>query len=581
MSKGGSTININFRGGSGGGVQKNNYPSSSRSHGNIGSGESHGGSGNDGGGYGFSHNNSHGYGGRGPSREALAAATRYEAAQAAQQAQAAQAQAAAQEAQQAAQAVQEALQKAKASQAQYEYETKVAEMLQQTRAAAKVSQVSLAEASKPRTTASEAWEMVQKAIVSFNKANEDQIKNNQAALKWKDPSILAQSPIWPMMDQQSRDLAARNYNAVLHNQGVFARAFDLHKTLYEHSRKVYELAQEDEYNVVPTGIKFKRSDVDTAERSVVIAQKFISLYKEKAKALDVFKTQPAIVAKSHAMAGYWGYTEKARQKLKDSVLDHVNWDEMYEAPAIKAIQSFATAEKQWVLLNKPAAQKEFDFFHSSLGYFPRADFATITKLNLSNSCMDDDNVLGVTSALTILPNLKYLDVSGNKITVTGEGFLVKALQKFQQEIKILLYKFKKLEIVEEAKDQGDLIFGSKEERQEAIKHYLNRAKGNGVDVDNIVATKDIWTAIKTGAKVSTGFIGGLIKCNLGYDSVEEFAAKEAVAAVSKKAANGMFVLDFLTCYFETFDEYAISKEGIQYMHDIKLIETGEFIEHVE
>jgi hypothetical protein len=54
MSKGGSTININFRGGSGGGVQKNNYPSSSRSHGNIGSGESHGGSGNDGGGYGFS-----------------------------------------------------------------------------------------------------------------------------------------------------------------------------------------------------------------------------------------------------------------------------------------------------------------------------------------------------------------------------------------------------------------------------------------------------------------------------------------------------------------------------------------------
>jgi len=44
---------------------------------------------------------------------------------------------------------------------------------------------------------------------------------------------------------------------------------------------------------------------------------------------------------------------------------------------------------------------------------------------------------------------------------------------------------------------------------------------------------------------------------------------------------GVFVVDFLSCYFETFDEYATSKVGIQYMHDIKLIETGEFIEHVE
>jgi len=195
--------------------------------------------------------------------------------------------------------------------------------------------------------------------------------------------------------------------------------------------------------------------------------------------------------------------------------------------------------------------------------------------------MDDYNVSTITNALTLLPNLKYLDVTGNKITVTGEGFLVKALQKFQQEIKILLYKFKKLEIVEEAKDQGDLIFGSKEERQEAIKHYLNRAKDNGVDVDNIVATKDIWTAIKNGAKVSTGFIGGIIKCNLGYDSVEEFAAKETLAALSKKMERGVLVADFLSCYFETFDDYVTSKEGIQYMHDIKLIETGEFIEHAE
>ena len=87
--------------------------------------------------------------------------------------------------------------------------------------------------------------------------------------------------------------------------------------------------------------------------------------------------------------------------------------------------------------------------------------------------------------------------------------------------------------------------------------------------------------MKTSIKLSTGFIGWLVKCNLQYDSVGEFAAKEMLAAASKKADNGIFVVDFLSCYFETFDEYAASKVGVQYMHDIKLIETGEFIEHVE
>jgi hypothetical protein len=195
--------------------------------------------------------------------------------------------------------------------------------------------------------------------------------------------------------------------------------------------------------------------------------------------------------------------------------------------------------------------------------------------------MRDHNAYTLANTLTVLPNLKYLDVLGNDITHTGEGFFAKSIQNLKQEIKILLYKFEKLEILEEAKKQGDLIFGSKEERQEAIKYYLNWAKSNGVDVDNIVASKDIWTSVKTSAKLTTGFIGGLVKCNLQYDSVEEFTAKETLAALSKKMERGVFVVDFLSCYFETFDEYATSKVGIQYMHDIKLIETGEFIEHVE
>jgi hypothetical protein len=56
---------------------------------------------------------------------------------------------------------------------------------------------------------------------------------------------------------------------------------------------------------------------------------------------------------------------KARQQFKVDVERYVACEEdrvAHEGPAIKAIQSFATAEKQWVLLNKPVAQIEFDFF---------------------------------------------------------------------------------------------------------------------------------------------------------------------------------------------------------------------------
>ena len=127
---------------------------------------------------------------------------------------------------------------------------------------------------------------------------------------------------------------------------------------------------------------------------------------------------------------------------------------------------------------------------------PRSDYATITKLNFSNSGMGVIECEYLAHTLTSLPNLKYLDVSGNNITAAGEGYFVKALKGVRNifgggQIKILMHKFEKEAVVEEAKKQGDLIFGSKEERQEAIKYYLNRAKGNGVDVDNIVASKDI------------------------------------------------------------------------------------------
>jgi Leucine-rich repeat (LRR) protein len=80
VSKGGATININFRGGSGSGGEKSSYPSSSRNHGGSGSDRNHGGSSNDGvDREGYLHNNSHGYSTRAPWHQIQEAADRYEA----------------------------------------------------------------------------------------------------------------------------------------------------------------------------------------------------------------------------------------------------------------------------------------------------------------------------------------------------------------------------------------------------------------------------------------------------------------------------------------------------------------------
>ena len=73
-------------------------------------------------------------------------------------------------------------------------------------------------------------------------------------------------------------------------------------------------------------------------------------------------------------------------------------------------------------------------------WFPRANFATITKLNLSNSGMLDNNAYSLANTLTILPNLKYLDVSGNQITATGEGFFVNSLTSLKTQDMVVILK---------------------------------------------------------------------------------------------------------------------------------------------
>ena len=161
---------------------------------------------------------------------------------------------------------------------------------------------------------------------------------------------------------------------------------------------------------------------------------FILVYVARVAEMLVLETPPDGVAGANARARKQEYVIKAREAVKVEADRYAAYEVdrvAHEGTAIKAIQSFATAEKQWVLLNKPAPQNEFDFFYSSIGWFPRADFTTITKLNLSNSGMRDHNAYTLANTLTVLPNLKYLDVLGNDITHTGEGFFAKSIQNLK------------------------------------------------------------------------------------------------------------------------------------------------------
>ncbi len=206
-----------------------------------------------------------------------------------------------------------------------------------------------------------------------------------------------------------------------------------------------QLAQEDaETNIAIGTVTFTRSDIAKVAKSIEVGEKFHAFYTAEVREFCSMQNQNGLVARSTTNAIQWDYVLRARQQFKVDVERYVAIDEdriAHEGPAIKAIQSFATVEKQWVLLNKPAAQTEYDFFYSSMCWFPRADFATITKLNLSNSGMLDSNAYSLSNTLTILPNLKYLDVSGNNITSYGEGYFVNSLASLKtQDIAIILRK---------------------------------------------------------------------------------------------------------------------------------------------
>ncbi len=137
------------------------------------------------------------------------------------------------------------------------------------------------------------------------------------------------------------------------------------------------------------------------------------------------------------------------------------------------------------------------------------------------------------------------------------------------------------DIVDGVKKQGKLFFGSKEDKQEIVKGFLKQSQENGVDVDNVTVSKNIVDALDNTGYLISNFGMGWIKCSTIPKDLTSFAVDKTTVKISKKVGVLKNYVDVANCYFETFDESASSKEGVQFMVDIGLVGNGGFIDSIE
>ena len=401
------------------------------------------------------------------------------------------------------------------------YEAKVDIANYQSLAREKVTTATIYQVAKNPNTVQQCEKRLVEVQQAVQENCQKQADHTQQAKKYLAPTNL---PAWHLMPENSKAQALRNEAIAIKNTALYAtKAKQLNAWLAEVKMEL-QLTQEDE-EINSSG----ESDTAKAVKSLALGQKFHTFYVARVAEMLVLETPPDGVAGANARARKWEYVIKAREAVKVEADRYAAYEVdrvAHEGTAIKAIQSFATAEKQWILLNKPAPQNEFDFFYSSIGWFPRADFTTITKLNLSNSGMRDHNAYTLASTMTVLPNLKYLDVSGNQITATGEEYFAKVMQDpTVQRIVIILQNLSK---------HAKLQSGNKEDVVSALRDILKRAEDRGVDVKNIVVDTGFITWVKNVKGMLNEAHSGFIKCHWLEDPIGDYAKNDLFAKLPKK-----------------------------------------------
>ena len=218
----------------------------------------------------------------------------------------------------------------------------------------------------------------------------------------------------------------------------------------------------------------------------------------------------------------------------------------------------------------------------------------ITSMMANNNCPNliyldlRDNFLGDYSASLLtasiskgeMPSLKVLHLEGNKLTPFGSNpRIINLVQNVKQDIKILVSRMS--DINDGVKKQGNLFFGSKEDKQNIIKDILKQSQDNGVDVKNVTVSKDIFDGVTNGFKLGINFSYGWAKCVIVPDNVKSFVGDKIIAKAFPLVGQINDAMDRATCYFESFDKSASSKEGVQFIEDIGLLGSQELIDHIE
>jgi len=196
----------------------------------------------------------------------------------------------------------------------------------------------------------------------------------------------------------------------------------------------------------------------------------------------------------------------------------------------------------------------------------------IITMNFSNNLIGDDGAKYMADSLAMgrFPNLKSLDVSGNQITTTGEGYFAKAMQNSTVQDMYVTLK----NAVGTKKD----YYGS------FLKQVLKDAQNNGVDIKNIVVDKSLISSIKDNLIMGKKMVFSFIKCKLVPEIEAPSLAKDLFVFTYPKhmVTKILNPIDTVTCVFEATQESFNSDLGAKIaVRDLELMGMDDFIYTLE
>jgi hypothetical protein len=209
----------------------------------------------------------------------------------------------------------------------------------------------------------------------------------------------------------------------------------------------------------------------------------------------------------------------------------------------------------------------------------------IKFINLSNNYIGDDGAKYIASHLGNgqHPNLRCLDVSGNKITNDGQGAFVKAMKNpVVKDFVVIIELFQNIE------EQRKFVIGSKEEKITAYKNLIAKGKDKGTYDEAMVVDKSwlgkVKNAYNQGITVGQAAIG-FSKCHLipedmtvGY-AQDKFIAKipKMFGGLVKYGAKLVDAQDIVTCYLGASDDAWTSGTGMSAIkNELCLMGESEF-----